>query len=266
MLPLSKKSIYFIPFISIIWIFFFACAPNNKIRENIPNISDNNKNQEFAVDSAETTFYSISPGDEISLQVFRRSNLKQIFPVNKYNVQENGLISVPLVGNLYVEGLTIDDLNKQIYTELSKTMVEPIVYVTITHRTQQKVLVAGEVKKPGIYPIKYDTSALESILLAGGFSANADKSLVVLIRTRPKKEGEDSNTYALSMNIKQYLAEKKFEQNVILKRGDIVFVPDNYMASSGRFWQYVSTIVQPFSQTFGVISSIVILSNTTSNE
>jgi protein involved in polysaccharide export with SLBB domain len=252
------------PFTSVLlaslpYFFLFACGVDNRIKENIPNVAEKTKVEDFAIDVPDKKLYLIASGDQIRIEVFARSNLKPILPVNDFTIQENGFITVPLLGVIYVEGSTLPEIKNKIYNKLSETMVEPIIHVTITQRTQQKVLVAGEVKNPGIYPLGNITSALEAILLAGGFSQNADKSLVVLIRTRPKNEGEKNETYAFSMNIDQYLKEKNFDQNVILKRGDILYVPDDYIARSGRIVSNISTLIRPFVQTFGVISGIYLI-------
>ena len=263
--PIMKnyaKILFHIFFSYTLIIGFFGCTSNKNIKGNIVNISDLNDDFTLASDRQIENAYRISPGDQITVQVFKRSDLSQTLPVTKYSVRKNGVISVPLVGNIHAGGLTIEELETQILKKLANTMVEPIVHVVIDHRSNQKILIAGQVKNPGIYPLEHNTSVLEGILLAGGATKDADRSTVVLISTRPVKANEKNGTNAFTVDIEKFLTEQRFDQNIVLRRGDIIFVPDSFLAQSGRLWNYIGKVVQPFADVFGIVSSVVILSNT----
>lgn len=123
--------------------------------------------------------YRIGPQDLLTISVFGVPELNQDVRVNT-----SGDISLPLIGRLQAGGRTIQELEQDIATKLSATMLQsPQVTVFIKEYTSQRVTVEGAVKKPGIFPITGRTSLLQAIATAGGLDELADPRALVIFRT-----------------------------------------------------------------------------------
>lgn len=92
-----------------------------------------------------------------------------------------------------------------------------------------KVFVLGEVRSPQIVNIKGALSITEAITQAGGFTQNAVKSSVLVIR------GELGTQKGFRLNLNQLLKRGDLNQNIQLKAGDIVYVPKSFVSDVERF-------------------------------
>jgi polysaccharide export outer membrane protein len=92
-----------------------------------------------------------------------------------------------------------------------------------------KVFVLGEVKGPNVINIKGKLTITEAIAQAGGFTPNAVKSSVLVIR------GELGSQKGFRLNLNQLLKRGDLSQNIELKPGDIVYVPKSFVADIERF-------------------------------
>jgi polysaccharide export outer membrane protein len=260
---ISYKS-HFLIICIIITIIFSGCFSNEDLKEQLPNVTKFQETTSYDTKLEKTVPYPIGRGDTLSVQVYRRSDFSQVLPIDTFIVKDDGSIFMPLVGVISVENLSALEVENIVRKQLSKELVNPIISVNVTESQSKKVLVSGEVKKPGIYAIGHNTTALEAVLSAGGFSPNSDRTLVVLIRTSPAhtvETGKESNAYA--MNLKDYLEGRDFLQNALVHGGEIIYVPNDRIAKSNRFWAHVTEVIRPFAETFGVIQGLVILDRST---
>lgn len=131
--------------------------------------------------SAGTEEYRIGPQDLLELQVFGVKDLNRTVRVNS-----RGSISLPLVGVVKAAGLTSQELEAELATRLAKDYLQnPQVSVFIKEFTSQRVTVEGEVKKPGVYPIKGHITLLQSLATAEGITNMADASNIKVFRVAP---------------------------------------------------------------------------------
>lgn len=125
-----------------------------------------------------TRDYRIGPEDLLEIQVFGVDQLSRTVRVNTL-----GYISLPLVGNLDVGGLTAQEAEALVATRLTESYLQnPQVSLFIKEYTTQRVTVEGAVNRPGIYPLRGPTTLLRSIALAGGQGGLSDMSEVMLFR------------------------------------------------------------------------------------
>ncbi len=82
-----------------------------------------------------------------------------------------------------------------------------------------KVSVLGKVTSPGVYPITGDTTLIEAIAMAGGFTEWANKRKITVITHQGGKKKK------ITVNYKKIVSGKDPSQNIILKRGDTIIVP-----------------------------------------
>ena len=128
--------------------------------------------------SPSTRDYRIGTEDLLEIQVFGVDQLSRTVRVNSM-----GFVSLPLIGNIEVGGLTAQDAENAIATRLADAYLQnPQVSLFIKEYTNQRVTVEGAVNKPGIYPLRGETTLLRTIAMAGGQGSLSDMSQVMLFR------------------------------------------------------------------------------------
>ncbi len=122
--------------------------------------------------------YRIGSQDLIEIQVFGIDNLKREVRVNS-----RGIVSLPLIGPVVLSGLTSQDAETLIALKYAKDYLQdPQVSVFIKEFTSQRITLEGAVAKPGIYPIRGETSLMQAIAIAGGQGQLADLNEVMVYR------------------------------------------------------------------------------------
>jgi polysaccharide biosynthesis/export protein len=130
-------------------------------------------------------------------------------------VDHEGNLQFPYVGSLHVAGDTAEQVQRKIYTDLSKLMVKPQVTVRVASFRSAQIYIDGEVRTPGAQSINDIPMTLtEAINRAGGFSPTADQSHVVIVR--------NDKTYYV--NVAQMLHNNQNPAKIVLKNGDILRV------------------------------------------
>lgn len=125
--------------------------------------------------------YRIGTEDLIEVQVFGVDQLTRTV-----RVDSRGVISLPLIGLVEVAGLTIQEAQAVITAKLAESYLQnPQVSVFIKEFTTQRVTIEGAVNRPGIYPLKGQTTLLTAIALAGGQGRFSEMNEVVIFRTDP---------------------------------------------------------------------------------
>ena len=122
--------------------------------------------------------YRIGPEDLIEIQVFGVDQLARTVRVNSF-----GMVSLPLIGATAVGGMTANEAERAIGRRLAENYLQdPQVSVFIKEYTNQRVTVEGAVQKPGIYPLRGQTTLLRAIAVAGGQGSLSDLSNIVIYR------------------------------------------------------------------------------------
>ena len=123
--------------------------------------------------------YRIGPEDLLEVQVFGVDQLTRTVRVNG-----RGLISLPLIGNVEVGGLTAQQAEALVVKKLAESYLQdPQVSLFIKEYTSQRVIIEGAVNKPGVYPLRGPTTLLQSLAIAGGQGNLSDMAEVMLFRT-----------------------------------------------------------------------------------
>lgn len=163
--------------------------------------------------------FTLGIGDQIAVNVWRDQDASAAVVV-----RPDGRISLPLIGELQVLGMTPAALGEQITRLLAENeyIENPVVQVTVTQINSRKVFITGEVNVPGEYPLLSPTNIVQLIAMAGGLRDYADKENIVVIRA---PETPDGAPVSLRVNYEDILDRKNLERNIIwLKSGDTVIV------------------------------------------
>jgi polysaccharide biosynthesis/export protein len=132
----------------------------------------------FVLPRSSVRDYRIGTEDLLEIQVFGVDQLTRTVRVNSL-----GQVSLPLIGSLEVGGLTAQEAEALIVSRLSDTYLQhPQVSLFIKEFTSQRVTIEGAVNKPGIYPLRGQTTLLRSLALAGGQASMSDMNEVMLFR------------------------------------------------------------------------------------
>lgn len=157
--------------------------------------------------------YRIVPGDGLDITVWKEEGL-----ATKLAVRPDGGISFPLIGNLHAEGLTADQLKKEIAKRLSEYLSDPEVTVNVLG-TNQKVYVVGKVNKPGEMQLVSPLTVMHALAVAGGLTPFADEDDIKILRR------SDHTTISLPFDYGSVSKGEDLEQNIQLQNGDIILVP-----------------------------------------
>ena len=145
-------------------------------------------------------------------------------------VQPDGYITLKDAGLVYAEGLTVPELAEAIRHAYQGQLHDPEVAVTLQDFDRPYFLAGGEVGRPGKYELRRDTTVTEAITMAGGFTRQAKHSQVVLFR-RVNNELVEARV----LDLKRMLRNRELGEDLHLRAGDMVFVPQNSLSKIERF-------------------------------
>ena len=165
--------------------------------------------------SADSSTYVIGPEDVLDIYVWKETDLSRRVPV-----RQDGKISMPLVGEIQASGLTPLKLKEELINKLKAYVEIPHVTVTVLEANSFKVYVTGQVLRPGVFTLRSETTILQIIPMAGGFTQWANQGKLILVR----KEQGQGKKYVV--NYKKIVSGEDLTQNLILKPGDTIIVND----------------------------------------
>jgi polysaccharide biosynthesis/export protein len=159
--------------------------------------------------------YIVGVGDVLEVNVWKESELSKTVPV-----RPDGMITLPLVGELKAVGLTPVQLQDQITGALTKVVSEPQVTVMVVSVNSMSFNIVGQVNKPGYYPLTRPISVLDAIALSGGFRDFAKQNKIYVLR-----KSENGTEERLKFNYKEVIKGKKMSQNIMLQPHDTLVIP-----------------------------------------
>lgn len=163
--------------------------------------------------------YKIGVDDRLQVSVWRNPELSVTVPV-----RPDGMISVPLIGDVQAGGRSPTQVAETIRQKLSTFIREPSVAVILTdlrsHEFLSRVRVTGAVRAPRSLPFRQGMTVLDAVLEAGGVNDFAAPNRAKLYR---KTTGQ---TAVLDLELADILNKGRLETNVFLIPGDVITVPE----------------------------------------
>lgn len=196
-----------------------------------PNVAD--AGAAFKVPAPEDIMFG--PGDVLDLRVWRAPEMDTTL-----TIAPDGTVSLPLLGRLYVSGMTWTELVETLEGRLAEYYVNPQVSVNPVEVSSQKVLILGEVRSPAVLQVEGELSILEALVRTGGIHPDARTDNVLLVRG-----GLDEPQLVL-VNVDAIYQRGDFTQMVMLQRGDIVVVPTRTITDVERFFRRIQGMLAPF--------------------
>jgi polysaccharide biosynthesis/export protein len=163
--------------------------------------------------TGEFSQYLIGPADVIHISVWKNADLSQTVTVGP-----DGFVSLPLLGDVHVSGMTANRLSEMLGERLRSYVVKAQVTVSVVEIRSRQVYVMGQVGKPGGYPLIAPLTVLQVIAQAGGLNTFAHRKGIIVLRESAGATHRLKFDYvaALSGDVRQ---------NIILQPGDTVVVP-----------------------------------------
>ena len=160
--------------------------------------------------------YHIRTGDEIEILVWEQPNFNTLTTVSRL-----GSISIPLIGEINVSGLTKSELRRELERRLSE-YIKGEISLTISIRSTDQLMVSifGMVASPNNYPVVEQTSIFRILSTAGGPTPMANLQDVRVYRN-------DGNSKRESLDLTYYLDNGKMNSpEVLIYPGDIIYITE----------------------------------------
>ncbi|MCU0360207.1 MAG: polysaccharide biosynthesis/export family protein [Bacteroidia bacterium] len=184
------------------------------------------------VDSLAQKDYRVAPNDEILYFVFTNDGFKLIDLATQVNtgfkasintiVESDGMIKMPLVGRVFVEGLTIKELQLLLEEKYAEFYVKPYVEVRVSNK--RIIVFPGSGGSAKVLPLtNNNTTVMEALAAAGGIVEDGKAYKVKLIRNS-KKVGGKPLVYLMDLSTIDGLSAA----NSIVQANDIIYVEPRY--------------------------------------
>lgn len=180
--------------------------------------------------------YTLTAGDQLDIVVSSAPELSRTLTVGP-----DGRVVMPMSRPIMAAGRTFGNLQNQLTAELGRQLRDPRIAVTPRAYAPEQVFVGGQVGQPGTYTLPGRIGAIEAIFMAGGFGPGAKAKDVAILR-----RGPNGGMMMRTVNIRGGILNiREYNDNLQLRRGDIIYVPKTNLAEAGAF-------VQALRQTFPV--------------
>ncbi len=164
--------------------------------------------------------FLLGPEDVLDIVVWKNEDLSQKAVV----VRPDGMISMPLIGEMMAGGLTANQLASQIALRLKEFKERPAVTVSVKEVNSYYVYVLGEVGKPGKYQLKSHATVLQAVAVANGFTAYAAKNKMKVLR-QVQGEGGKTREIRIPARYDDLVSGSGEIGDFVLKTGDVIVVP-----------------------------------------
>ena len=174
--------------------------------------------------------YLLYPGDQLDVIVSSAPELS-----NTLTVGPDGRIIMPMLQPIMAAGRSITQVQSALRAGLAQQLRDPTIAVTPRAYAPQQIFIGGQVQTPGTYALPGPIGAIEAVFMAGGFSPGARTTKVAVLRRAP-----NGSMMIRPIDIQNGLRNiREYNDNMQLRRGDIIFVPKTHLAEVGAFVQAI---------------------------
>lgn len=164
--------------------------------------------------------FLLGPEDIVEVTVWRNQDLSRIVVV-----RPDGMISLPLIGDVQASGFTAAQVGERISKRLTEYKENPSVSVSVKEINSYYVYVVGEVTRPGKYPLKSYATVLQGISLAGGFTQYASRNRMAVLRWSARKGSGNEHQVRIPVSYDDLISGRGKVGNFTLMSGDTIVVP-----------------------------------------
>lgn len=158
--------------------------------------------------------FHVGPGDILEISIWKDPDLSR-----EVVVPPDNIISFPLIGDFDAKGMSVTQLRKIITTKLSEFIPDASVTVILKQINSLNVYVIGQVHKPGAFSINMEARVMQVLAQAQGLTPFASERDIHIMRYTA------GGAQKIGFDYKEVLKGNKLEQDILLKRGDVIVVP-----------------------------------------
>ena len=174
--------------------------------------------------------YTLNPGDVLEIQYRYTPEFNQTV-----SVQPDGYISLQIGGDLKVGGRDLGQVRNLILAKVRTRLESPELTVILKEFQKPYVVVAGEVVQPGKLEMREKLTAVQAVLMAGGFKDSVRSSQILVFRKLNADTAE-----VRSLNFKTLTRTRDLENDLTLQAGDMILVPRNRISKLERYVRIAS--------------------------
>lgn len=169
--------------------------------------------------------YRLTPGDVVQLTFPYVSEFDQAV-----TVQPDGYVSLRSVRDVFVQGLTLPELQHAVADAYASVLREPVVSVSLKEFEKPYFIAAGEVAHPGKFDLRGATTVTQALAIAGGTTRSAKSSQVILFR-----RFTDELLEVKTIDARKMLRSRNLSEDAVLRPGDTLYVPATALSQIGNF-------------------------------
>jgi polysaccharide biosynthesis/export protein len=158
-------------------------------------------------------FYVIGAGDVLNVNVWKEPSL-----TGTVKVRPDGFVTVPLVNEIQVVGMTTVQLRKVLEDKYKEFTVDPFVTVRLEAIASSEVFLVGQVNRPGALPLNGNETLLQILTRSGGLTIFADRSNIRVVR----RNGDKITEYIADYD---GIIKGDLRHDILLRPGDRIIVP-----------------------------------------
>ena len=210
------------------WLLLFCVSGQS---QTVPSPPENQVDAEAPRLKTPQTFrYRLNPGDVVDISYRYTPEFNQTV-----TVQPDGFVTLQIVGELKVAGFTLEEARNKILENAAKRLKDPEVNLLLKEFQKPFFVVSGEVAQPGRFEMNQDMTALQAVMLAGGFKDSAKTSQILVFRKINSQTAE-----VKLLNLKGIKKTGDLENDFALESGDMILVPRNTITKVERYVRLIN--------------------------
>jgi polysaccharide export outer membrane protein len=164
-------------------------------------------------ESADSGPYKIGRDDVLDVFVWKDKQLS-----GRINVDSDGTVTLPLIGQVKAAGLTTKELQTDLTVRYARFVHDPKVTVQVFDPASRVFYVLGEVSKPGMYKLMSGETLSQALAAAGGPTEYANLRRIKIVRRNDDQQTEMTVNYS-------GVRSGDLRADIVLERGDTITVP-----------------------------------------
>jgi polysaccharide export outer membrane protein len=169
--------------------------------------------------------YRIRSGDKLNIKFVYQPELNEPSAI----VRPDGFITLSMIDEVRAKGLTVAELKSRVEDAYKEILLNPVVSINLTDLVAPCVYVGGQVNRAGSYELRAGQTVVQAVILAGGFTREAHRKMV--LHARPDGKG---NLKVTQIDVTDLFSRSGNAQELLLRDGDYVYVPDSKLSRFSR--------------------------------
>jgi polysaccharide export outer membrane protein len=214
--------------ILILALLLFSCSSNYKMTSQPETAAARRTTFSNNMDPVVVSEYRLGFGDVLEIKFFNNEQFNE-----NVTVRPDGRISLEIVGDIFVAGMTPSQLDSLITITYREIVKNPDVTVFVREFSGYQVYVLGQVNKPGGIALQRNMTLLHALAAAEGVTDGGELNSVMLLR-----RGAGNQLTAFKFDLTkpfQGSSNKITERDIYVQPLDIVYVPKTFIYSSSTF-------------------------------